>query len=729
MVYILPFIKIKKEDVGLAGGKGASLGEMSNSGIPVPPGFVVLSAAFDRFLEETDFNIEIDAILHKVNNKDIASVEKASEEIRALIMNIEFPADLKKDVLIYFKQLKTKYVAVRSSATSEDSASAAWAGQLESYLNTTEKSLLVNIQKCWASLFTPRAIFYRFEKGLHETKISVAVVIQKMINSEISGIAFSVHPVTEDPNQLIIEAGLGLGEAIVSGQITPDSYVVGKEPFRIIDKNVNEQKRGMVRAASGGNKWSEYTKKQAISQKLSDADIFTLSKLILKIETHYGFPCDIEWAKEGGKFFITQSRPITTLANKKSGVVEPARLKKLYTREHSLFYTQIWSDEDLLLIDNLFGFNLKNIVLVKNDEHYNIAGWWNEEELDRLYKKASEMINEDKKHFPWVKKEFYKYLDKISPYLDHKKEIKNIKELKSYYKNWRLWFPLADMIFLLPSHLKVSKKITEETFKIREKTQHYTEEIDNVFISFFNKNYPQYSKFTLVLKPEEVFQLEKKAFSKLQILEFEKRIHGYALVNGEFVLINNLESELKKQNLILEADKVEYAQVLEGKSVYPGRVTGKVRVVLYKEDINKVKKGEIVVAEMTTPDYLPALKKASAVITDEGGITCHAAIIARELQKPCIVGTKCATKILKNGDRVEVNADKGEVRLVSSANHLFTNNKVGNYLILRKRHIPAYWPIYNYWQGTEKKTGLSPGKVYHLYGKSLHSGAGIIGHF
>lgn len=316
MEFLRDFKKISKSDVGLAGGKGASLGEMTQVGISVPPGFVILSTAFEKFLEETDLNIEIDAVLDSVNHKEIHTVENASEKIKALILSAEMPKDISEEIQKFFKNLNSKYVAVRSSATAEDSASAAWAGQLESYLNTTQETLLENVKKCWASLFTPRAIFYRFEKDLHKQKISVAVVIQKMIESEVSGIAFSVHPVTEDRNQLIIEAGLGLGEAIVSGQITPDSYVVEKQPRRIIDRNVEVQKRGLYRANKNGNEWREIPKEQGEKQVLSDKEILELSNLVLSIENHYNFPCDIEWAFEQEKFYIVQSRPITTLTAK-----------------------------------------------------------------------------------------------------------------------------------------------------------------------------------------------------------------------------------------------------------------------------------------------------------------------------------------------------------------------------------------------------------------------------
>ena len=235
MELIRTFDQIGKADAAIAGGKGASLGEMTQAGLPVPPGFVILASAFERFLKEADLNQEIDTILiHGVNREEMHTVEHASEKIQKLILDARMPEDICSSILQNYKTLGAQFVAVRSSATAEDSQSAAWAGQLDTFLNTTEENLLQNVQKCWASLFTSRAIFYRFEKNMHDQKISVAVVVQKMIESEVSGIAFSVHPVTQDANQMIIEAGFGLGEAIVSGQITPDSYVVEKNPRRII---------------------------------------------------------------------------------------------------------------------------------------------------------------------------------------------------------------------------------------------------------------------------------------------------------------------------------------------------------------------------------------------------------------------------------------------------------------------------------------------------------------
>lgn len=324
MVFTKTLKQISKSNVGIAGGKGASLGEMTNAKIPVPPGFVILASVFDRFLEETDLGVEVESIIRKVNHKDINSVDKASNEIRDLIHDVKTPKDISAEIIKEFAKLKAKYVAVRSSATAEDSSVASWAGELETYLNITEKNLLDSVKKCWSSLFTPRAIFYRFEKKFDKQKVSVAVVVQKMVQSEISGIAFTAHPVTKDRNQMVIEAGYGLGEAIVGGIITPDTYIINKKSFTILDKNISEQSMMMVRQAhhksfKGKQSYNSGTVEKLVpktkqgKQKLSDKKILELAAFCIKIEGHYKNPQDIEWAFEKNKFYITQSRPITTL--------------------------------------------------------------------------------------------------------------------------------------------------------------------------------------------------------------------------------------------------------------------------------------------------------------------------------------------------------------------------------------------------------------------------------
>jgi pyruvate,water dikinase len=311
-MHIKNFDELSKSDVGIAGGKGASLGELTQAGIPVPPGFVVLAQAFDRFLAETDLSQEVASQLSKVNYEDVSSVERASRVLHDLIRDAKMPSDLEQEISSSFKSLDTGFVAVRSSATAEDSSVASWAGELESYLNTTEATLLDNVKRCWASLFSPRAIVYRNEKGMRDTHVSVAVVVQKMVQSEVAGITFTVHPVTKAVNQMIIEACWGLGEFIVGGRVTPDAYVVDKRDGKLIDVNVSEQETMLVRGANGNEEVAVSSDKKE-KQKLDAAQIRELGDICINIEKHSGFPCDIEWGMEGGKFYVVQARPITTL--------------------------------------------------------------------------------------------------------------------------------------------------------------------------------------------------------------------------------------------------------------------------------------------------------------------------------------------------------------------------------------------------------------------------------
>ncbi len=312
MSFILPFKELGKEHVSIAGGKGAQLGEMTQAGISVPPGFVVLTAAFEEMLEENSLKQVINELLKKTASLDNEAIEEASKEIRDIISKAKIPQNVEKEILSYYKELDAPLVAVRSSATAEDAAAASWAGELETYLNVTHESLLYSVKKCWSSLFTARAIFYRVEKGLLGKSISVAVVVQKMVQSEVSGVAFTVHPVTKDYNQMVIEAGFGLGEAIVGGLITPDNYVIDKEEDLIVDIMVSQQEKMICKQDGVTQEFPVPAEKQE-QQKLDGKQIMELASLCKLIEKHYGKPQDIEWAFAEGKFYITQSRPITTL--------------------------------------------------------------------------------------------------------------------------------------------------------------------------------------------------------------------------------------------------------------------------------------------------------------------------------------------------------------------------------------------------------------------------------
>jgi len=311
-MYLKNFTEIGKNDASIAGGKGASLGEMTQAGIPVPPGFVVLAESFREFVGKNNLKDKIDGILKTVDVQKTETVDAASEKIRKLIKEGQTPPEIDKAMMAAFDELKAEYVAVRSSATAEDSSTASWAGELETYLNTTKENLLETVKKCWSSLFTPRAIFYRIEKKMAADEVAVAVVVQKMVESEIAGIVFTVHPVTKDPNSMVIEAGWGLGEAIVGGQVTPDTYTIDKTKNTVADVFQSEQEI-MIDKAQGKTKEVPVPEDKRAKQKLDEAQILELAGICLEIEKHYGKPQDIEWAWEKGKFYIVQSRPITTL--------------------------------------------------------------------------------------------------------------------------------------------------------------------------------------------------------------------------------------------------------------------------------------------------------------------------------------------------------------------------------------------------------------------------------
>ena len=426
------FNDLNKEDVALAGGKGANLGEMTQANLPVPPGFVVTSKAYWRFLRESKIWDRISEILKRTNVDKTRELQEASKEIRKLIVNTPMPEDLKKEIGEYYLKLSNgeEFVAIRSSATAEDLPTASFAGQQETYLNVKGvKNVVEHVQKCWSSLFTPRAIFYREKKGFAHEKVAIAVVVQRMVNADKAGVMFTVHPATGERDKIVIEAAWGLGEGVVSGTVTPDHYVVDKDSGKILDKEIATKDVMFVRDKKTGKTVKrkvpkELRKKQVLNEK----EIEELVKLGKVIEEHYDFPQDIEWAIEKGKVYILQSRPIT------------------------------------------------------------------------------------------------------------------------------------------------------------------------------------------------VFYGEKK------------------------------EKEVGEKEVLVK-----------GLGASPGLGSGKVKVIFSTEELDKIKEGDILVTTMTNPDMVPAMKRASAIVTDEGGMTCHAAIVSRELGIPCVVGTQNATAKLKDGMEVTVDGTRGVV--------------------------------------------------------------------
>ncbi len=659
MTYTRIFKELSKKDVAIAGGKGASLGEMTQASIPVPPGFVILSGAFERFLEETDLNVEIDAILDSVDHAVIHTVEEASEKIRALILQAKMPTDIEVQIEKSFSELDAEFVAVRSSATSEDSAAAAWAGQLDSFLNTTKATVLENVKKCWASLFTPRAIFYRFEKGLHGTDISVAVVVQKMIQSEVSGIAFSVHPVTQDYDQLIIEAGFGLGEAIVSGSITPDSFVIEKSNWNIIDKNITTQDRGLFRKPEGGNEWQDIPSNKGELPTLTDGQVIELAKLIVRIEQHYGFPVDVEWAREGGQFYIVQSRPITTLQKQQKPVLEPLLLSKIFSREKTLFYFSMWNDSDRRGWGNFLGHDVKHNLFIIPPSGRKGSVWYSQKELADVDVLLRDKIKNDPNLITRLTETLDTNWKVLLLYLSDNKKLKSVEEFKKYYDHLVDWWSAMTTAFTVPDMEDVDEDVRNTFLAYRIEAEKYTEKMNKVLVAFWKEHFPKFTDLTFFIAPSEV-----ENFSELAA-KIEQRKDGCVMLDGTVYPLERLDSLLKESSLVLEEISTDGVEDIKGTPAYPGKARGQVKKISSFADMGSFKAGEILVTEMTNPDYVPIMKIAAAVVTDEGGATCHAAIASRELKVPCIVGTKIATQVLKDGDMVEVDAQKGVVKILT----------------------------------------------------------------
>ncbi|MCL7394113.1 MAG: phosphoenolpyruvate synthase [Thaumarchaeota archaeon] len=450
---ILWFEELGKDDIPLVGGKCANLGEMINAGIPVPPGFAVTAYAYKRFIEETGIAQKIYDILDETitDPGNPAQYEEASKKIRRIIESTPIPKDIRDAIVEAYRELservglKDVYVAVRSSATAEDLPGASFAGQQETYLNVRgEEEVLESVRKCWSSLFTPRAIFYRTEKGFRHEKVLISVAVQKMVNSRSAGVMFTLHPVTGDRNIIVIESVWGLGEAIVSGAVSPDHFEVDKNTLKIVVKNIVKKEVEYVRdPKTGKTVHAKVPPERQEAPSLTDEEVVELAKIAKRIEQHYGTPQDIEFAV----------------------------------------------DRDL---------------------------------------------------------------------------------------------PFPQNLFIVQS------------------------------------------------RPETVWSMK--------------------------------EVEVAASSGSSAVSVAEAKMVIKGLPASPGVHVGKARIVFSPEEAaKKIQKGDILVTRMTNPDWVPYMRLAGAIVTDEGGMTCHAAIVSRELGIPCIVGARDATKVLKDGETYTVDARSGVI--------------------------------------------------------------------
>lgn len=465
--YIKFFNEIKKDDLPVVGGKGANLGEMTGNGLPVPPGFCVTAGAYKDFIHYAELDEVITFLIESLNVDDVEQLNDVSKEIRQKIMEApilpELEEEIKKSYLDFSKSINMTdpEVAVRSSATAEDLPDASFAGQQDTYLHIRgEKELVNHVKMCWASLWTGRAIYYREKQHFDHFDVLLSAVVQKMVNAKKAGVMFTANPINKSTDEMMINSSWGLGEAVVSGTVTPDEYIIDKKTKEIKEKHVASKLSMVVKKEVGVGtevvNVEDYLGKDAVeAESLTREELNKLIEMGLKIENIYGSVQDTEWAfdKDTGDFYFLQSRPITTIGG-----------------------------------------------------------------------------------------------------------------------------------------------------------------------------------------------------------------------------------EEKEEKLI---------PLCKGLPASPGIGRGIVKNIKNLTEISQVEEGDILVTEMTNPDMVPAMKKARAVVTDEGGRTCHAAIVSRELQIPCIVGAKNATQVLKDGIEVTVDATRG---IVYKGNVLNEEVKVEEKSTEKTQTVTAYNP-------------------------------------
>jgi pyruvate,water dikinase len=331
--YILFFNEIDKTDISLVGGKGANLGEMTKAGFQVPYGFCVTTEAYKVFLQH---NKLLDFIAEIIKDASLENIFQIGMRIREKVAQSEIPEEVTREILsAVLKSGTDQYYAVRSSATAEDLAFASFAGQQDTYLNIKgEKDLLDSVRNCWASLFTDRAILYRIQNKIEHAKVQMSVVIQKMVLTDVSGIMFTADPVSGHRGIVSIDASYGLGEALVSGLVSPDIYRFNKMTNLLENKLIADKKLAILPIEGGGTKRVKITEEKATSQVLSDTQIIELAKLGMLVEEHYGCPQDIEWCLENGTLSLVQSRAITSLFPLPSPVPEDVALHVYVSFNH-----------------------------------------------------------------------------------------------------------------------------------------------------------------------------------------------------------------------------------------------------------------------------------------------------------------------------------------------------------------------------------------------------------
>lgn len=663
--------------VAEAGGKGASLGELMRAKAPVPSGFVISCAAFEEFLSAGGLKQFVIDSIQSMNAGQIGLAE-ASLEIQSRMREVEVPLEIVEAVQKAALQFGSHRVSVRSSAACEDSATSAWAGQLETFLNVTPVDIIENVRNCWCSMFSESALAYGATHGYGSGEIVVAVVVQEMVDSEISGIGFSVHPVTQEPGIQLIEACLGLGEAIVSGRIVPDQYVVERGSNQILESIIGNQKEGLFIGDSNSKADWKLLEAAGAKQKISNQQISEYAEILSRLEDHFGHPVDTEWAIQEGAFQVLQARPITTLADEysQSLIDESQDWQFVVRRPFSLLPGSIlpyWLDAKHS--DQSLGTHLNELLLIQDDTGMANV-FYAKESVESYLEHIGYLIQDDREHLIEILNHGLDLYEQVQEKIDQGVEgFDSLQEIEDFFAEvaqHTTVFPAWILIYIEKNEID-APEVQALAEKIRTHTLYPV--IERKLIEPLAIQVAKSLGFAL---PERAWELMlwselKNGLVTLEMLETRLK----AIQSGARFVVQNIDGEeefhLVSQTgyLLTRLAKDRKIQTeneshqLSGQVAWPGIFRGRAHVVLSIDAMGQtMEEDEILVSIQSSPALMPLLERCGAIVTDEGGIACHAAIIARELRKPTLIGTQLATSKIKTGDLIEVDTYAQVVRIL-----------------------------------------------------------------
>jgi len=677
MGLVRKFGQLKKGELPLAGGKGASLIQMARAGLPVPAGYIVLSNAFAEFIDAAGLRDQVDDLLISARRGN-AYTERKAVKIRSAIYRKTIPKETSRAILREFDALRSRYVAVRSSANVEDSVNSAWAGQFESFLHTTRRNLIRNIKRCWAASFSPHAVLYWQKRAVARKPLAMAVVVQKMIRSEVSGIAFSINPQTGDRDEILLEAARGTGDRIVRGQVSPHLWIVRKRPRRLLPT----VRTGKIR--------------------ISNATILKLARLVLRTEKLFHFPTDVEWTYARRKLYVLQARPISVPGplHRNSVSQPPWEVAHATTR-------QTGSGIAIQSSDYFLNFKASGLplffaeVLRKAHEPLNVLLAYSRASNNTYWEYAP--LSELSRARDYAAKRYLsplslkKYTRRLRiVFSQGERELNHIlrspftrSDVESFVRQTEAMFAIYAKMDPLYTDLLYSRRGTSRRFK---KIAARFEKLKAIYRTRLNGLYFQQDACAAKIMDHIAAQFSLKPSdirwytpSDLIALFDGNRVSSGQMGSRQqsYLLLGNSKHPRdyygqRALPKIRKLARVPRTQFIQGQVASAGNgrpVIGKVRRLqidfsqfrLVRSKLRRMKNNEILVVSATGPELLEAMYKASAIVTDVGGLLSHAAITSRELGIPCIVNTRFCTDVLKTGDLVEVDPLRGTIRRLQAS--------------------------------------------------------------